>query len=68
MDEKGDGALKDSAVAEESAEEGDEIEGRMGKPKRECPVPKPTGIVGEILGFKGSSSSSSTDGKGSRPP
>ena len=67
MDE-GDAALKENAAVGESTEEGDEVEGRMGKPKRECPVPKPTGIVGEILGFKGSSSSSATNGKGSRPP
>ena len=32
--------------------------------KRECPIPKPGGIVGEMLGFK----SSSSDGKGSKPP
>jgi cytochrome c oxidase assembly factor 2 len=31
--------------------------------KRECPVPKPGGIVGEILGFKSSSGE-----KGSKPP
>lgn len=31
--------------------------------KRECPVPKPGGIVGEILGFK-----SSTGEKGNKPP
>ncbi|KAM3080655.1 hypothetical protein ACMFMG_005590 [Clarireedia jacksonii] len=35
--------------------------------KRECPVPKPGGIVGEILGFKASSSGDG-DGKGSKPP
>jgi cytochrome c oxidase assembly factor 2 len=34
-------------------------------PKRECPVPKPGGLVGEILGFK--PPSSDEDGKG-RPP
>jgi len=33
------------------------------KLKRECPVPKPGGIVGEILGFK-----SSTGEKGNKPP
>jgi cytochrome c oxidase assembly factor 2 len=32
--------------------------------KRECPIPKPGGIVGEILGFRPSNS----DGKGSKPP
>ena len=34
-------------------------------PKRECPVPKPGGLVGEILGFRPPSRSG--DGKG-RPP
>ena len=34
-------------------------------PKRECPVPKPGGLVGEILGFK--PPSTSEDGKGSPP-
>lgn len=31
-------------------------------PKRECPVPKPSGRIGELLGFKGSE-----DGSGSKP-
>ncbi len=53
---------KECAVAEES---GDELEDRgVARSKRECPVPKPGGLVGEILGFNGSSSG----GKGSRPP
>ncbi|KAE8447663.1 hypothetical protein EG329_010469 [Mollisiaceae sp. DMI_Dod_QoI] len=67
--------VKDSVVEES----GDEIEGegldRVRKSKRECPVPKPGGIVGEILGFKSPSpsstsgvSSSSSEGKRSRPP
>jgi cytochrome c oxidase assembly factor 2 len=55
-------AVKECAVAEEG---GDELEDRgLARSKRECPVPKPGGLVGEILGFNGSSS----DGKGSRPP
>ena len=54
--------VKECAAAEES---GDELEDRgVERSKRECPVPKPGGLVGEILGFKGSSS----DGKGARPP
>ncbi|KAH6676393.1 hypothetical protein B0J14DRAFT_625718 [Halenospora varia] len=59
--------LKDRQVTEES---GDDCEGSVEtlglsrKPKRECPVPKPGGLVGEILGFK----PSSMDEKGSRPP
>lgn len=36
--------------------------------KRECPIPKPPGLVGEILGFKRSAPESSSDGKGGRPP
>ncbi|KAA8570954.1 hypothetical protein MFRU_011g00160 [Monilinia fructicola] len=42
---------------------GEEIEGRRTPAKRECPVPKPGGIVGGLLGFK-----SNVDEKGSRPP
>lgn len=73
------------AVADEK-ESGDEVELAEGEgeegvrlSKRACPVPKPGGIVGEILGFKSSSTetsntgssrttSSSSEGKGSRPP
>lgn len=41
---------------------------REARSTRECPVPKPGGIVGEILGFR-SKSSTSEEGKGSsRPP
>jgi cytochrome c oxidase assembly factor 2 len=62
-------ALKDNAAVEES---GDEVEDGDGSQsgarmlKRECPIPKPGGLVGEILGFK--SNGSSSDGKGSKPP
>jgi cytochrome c oxidase assembly factor 2 len=38
---------------------------RAPRPKRECPVPKPRGLVGEIFGFR--PPGSSEDGKG-RPP
>ena len=61
-----DGKSKDSLGAEDGSE-GEDVEGIEGgkrSMKRECPVPKPGGIVGEILGFK----SSSGEGKGSRPP
>ena len=34
---------------------------------RECPVPKPGGIVGELLGFKSSSSSSSSNSSSGQP-
>lgn len=69
--------MKEGVVVEEGVvdESGDEVEGeRLRKIKRECPVPKPPGIIGDILGFKSSSStttrseSSSSEGKGSRPP
>jgi len=44
--------------------EGDDMGIEGGKrSKRECPVPKPGGIVGEILGFKASSGE-----KGGKPP
>jgi cytochrome c oxidase assembly factor 2 len=57
--------LKDSAVTEESGDDSEMLDSReTRRSKRECPVPKPGGLVGEILGFKGSSS----DRKGSRPP
>jgi cytochrome c oxidase assembly factor 2 len=55
------GESKDALV-----EEGEETEGMEGgkrQLKRECPVPKPGGLVGEILGFK-----SSTGEKGNKPP
>jgi cytochrome c oxidase assembly factor 2 len=61
-----DGEAKGDLRPEESFE-GEDVEGLEGGKrtlKRECPVPKPGGIVGEILGFK----SSSGEGKGNRPP
>lgn len=39
-------------------------QGRLSKPKRECPVPKPGGLVGEILGFRPGSENEGS----SRPP
>ncbi|QSZ34338.1 hypothetical protein DSL72_005929 [Monilinia vaccinii-corymbosi] len=45
------------------SEDGEEVEGRRKSAKRECPVPKPRGILGGLLGFK-----SSVDEKGSKPP
>lgn len=45
------------------SDDGEEIEGRRNLGKRECPVPKPGGVLGGILGFK-----SSVDEKGSKPP
>ena len=59
---------KDSSAVEASNGEGEttimaRIQGS--KPKRECPVPKPGGMVGELLGFKPSCDG---DGKRSKPP
>lgn len=53
-----------AGIEEGGVEDGD-MEGKAEKRvvKRECPVPKPGGIVGEILGFKSSSGE-----KGSKPP
>ncbi len=57
------GVLKEVSATEEcSSDDVEDIDLRRGK--RECPVPKPGGLVGEILGFGGSS----MDGKGSKPP
>jgi cytochrome c oxidase assembly factor 2 len=67
VDAEGEGTsqLKDSVVTEENGDDSETLDSReVRRSKRECPVPKPGGLVGEILGFKGSSS----DGKGSRPP
>jgi hypothetical protein len=55
----------------EGSEGEDGLESALRKPKRECQVPKPGGIVGEMFGFRtnsAASSISSNDGKGSRPP
>jgi cytochrome c oxidase assembly factor 2 len=53
-----------AAGIEGGVEDGDmEGKGEKRVVKRECPVPKPGGIVGEILGFKSSSRE-----KGSKPP
>lgn len=60
---------KEASVMEESSDEEEStilarIQGS--KPKRECPVPKPGGLFGELLGFKPSSSDGG--GTGSKPP
>ncbi len=52
---------------EESSDETDGSSSKELANKRECPIPKPGGIVGEMLGFK-PSAESSNDGKGGRPP
>ena len=55
--------LKDTQLEQSSDEDsGASIEESMYK--RGCPVPKPGGIVGELLGLKPSSSGR----KGSKPP
>ncbi|KAE9371165.1 hypothetical protein N431DRAFT_483744 [Stipitochalara longipes BDJ] len=64
--EADDGPKRDCVVAEEGVEGEDADMNGQGEKrvlKRECPVPKPGGIVGEILGFKSSSGE-----KGSKPP
>ena len=53
-----------AAIEESSADEEDESLVPARKWKRECPVPKPGGVVGEMLGFKKSSS----DEEGSSKP
>jgi len=35
---------------------------RMANIRRECPVPKPGGVIGEILGFKSNSDTNGRDG------
>jgi cytochrome c oxidase assembly factor 2 len=60
---------KEPSVVEESGDEGESTVVALmkgSKPKRECPVPKPGGLVGELLGFQPSRG----DGieKGSKPP
>jgi cytochrome c oxidase assembly factor 2 len=35
---------------------------RMAKIRRECPVPKPGGVIGEILGFKSRGDNNGRDG------
>ena len=58
------------ATASSEGESSDEGESAIlaglqsSKPKRECPVPKPGGLVGELLGFKPDGG----DGEGSKPP
>jgi cytochrome c oxidase assembly factor 2 len=63
-----DGEQSDSSRESQSVENGRDENmalSRAPMPKRECPVPKPGGLVGEILGFK--PPSTNEDGKG-RPP
>ncbi|ESZ95543.1 hypothetical protein SBOR_4072 [Sclerotinia borealis F-4128] len=55
--------IREEVGEERELDDVEEIEGGRISTKRECPVPKPGGIVGGILGFK-----SSVDGKGSKPP
>ena len=61
--------LRDGTTIVETNDNGDntvEPQNQERRLWRECPVPKPSRLVGEILGFK--SSSSGGDEKGSRPP
>lgn len=45
------------------SDDGEEMEGSRNLAKRECPVPKPGGVLGGILGFK-----SSVGENASKPP
>lgn len=56
--------MKENGKCVNAEDSGEETEDAGKGLLRECPIPKPGGLVGEILGFKGSS----TDGKGARPP
>jgi len=54
---------KDGIVDFNSVTAGDEAStAKASMPKRECPVPRPGGRIGELLGFKGPE-----DGSGSKP-
>lgn len=57
--------LKQIDDASSDGEDGilDQVKER--RSRRECPVPKPGGVVGEILGFR---SERDNDASGSRPP
>ncbi|KAH9220155.1 hypothetical protein DL95DRAFT_329890 [Leptodontidium sp. 2 PMI_412] len=59
---EGSSVVKDVSMVEENSDDIEDV--GMRTQKRECPVPKPGGLVGEILGFGGSRS----DGKESKPP
>ncbi|KAK6001018.1 hypothetical protein QM012_003101 [Aureobasidium pullulans] len=46
---------KQSNPAPESDQQDDNDMGSFGdmhRPKRECPVPKPSGLIGQVMGFK----------------
>lgn len=57
-----DGSAKNGYTAKKLSNDMEGVEVKRGR--RECPVPKPGGVVGGILGF----GSSSNDGKGTKPP
>ena len=62
-----------SVVVEEEGCSGDgedSVLARMqgSRPRRECPVPKPGGLVGELFGFNNKPSRSDGDGKATKPP
>jgi len=65
-----DGLVKNVEEASISSEGEDvEVEEVSGKRERgECPIPKPGGVVGEILGFKRTASGSEADTTVVRPP
>lgn len=64
MEKEATDSVTEGSVIEESSDDEVPMDG-IARPKRgECPIPKPGGIVGEILGFRESSSG----GKGAKPP
>jgi cytochrome c oxidase assembly factor 2 len=64
VDKEGDAEISKEEPLVEGSSDDTRLD-QLSKSKRgECPIPKPGGIVGEILGFKPSSS----DGKSSKPP
>lgn len=65
-DEKGDGENKHREMAAEMSKLRAERQERERK-ARECPVPKPSGRLGEWLGFKSSSWDGQSEGKREKP-
>jgi cytochrome c oxidase assembly factor 2 len=60
----------ETKIIEEAFTDDEDIAGeqtRGNRARRECPVPKPSGIVGQILGFK-KEQNGGGNGKGSPPP
>lgn len=54
--------VKNGIVQFNALTQEDLVEQQGGRARRECPVPKPGGKVGELLGFKRSSNEDNKDG------